>query len=115
MQITRFTEAKPYAAPGHHGMVGLRLQGAEATDTENFWVGLSQFLPGGGAEEASSDVEKIYTVLTGEITLVQQGEIFVLGPLDSCHIASGELRSIENRTNQTVQLLVMIPYPKETQ
>lgn len=118
MQITRFNDAKPYSAPLHYGMVGLRLQGAEATQTDNFWVGLSQFLPGGGAAEDSSAVEKVYTVLNGEITVIKGGNEFVLGALDSCHIAAGELRSIENRTNQTVSMLVMMPYaeaadPKE--
>jgi quercetin dioxygenase-like cupin family protein len=113
MQITRFEEAKPYSAPLHFGMVGLRLQGAEATKTDNFWVGLSQFLPGGGAAEDSSDVEKVYTVISGEITILQEGRESVLRALDSCCIAAHELRSIENRTNQTVSMLVMMPYPKD--
>ena len=47
--INRFAEAKPYDAPNHRGVAGLRLQGFEEGGPTNQWVGLSQFLPGGGA------------------------------------------------------------------
>ena len=49
MKVKRFDSAKPYDAPNHHGVVGLRLQGFEDGGPENQWMGLSQFLPGGGA------------------------------------------------------------------
>ena len=41
-------ELKPYSAPGHFGMVPLRVHGKEETGAEKFWIGLSVFLPGGG-------------------------------------------------------------------
>ena len=49
MHVKRFTDAKPYEAPNHRGVVGLRLQGFEPGGPTNQWVGYSQFLPGGGA------------------------------------------------------------------
>ena len=49
MQVKRFEAAETYDAPNHHGVVGLRLQGFEEGGPENQWMGLSQFLPGGGA------------------------------------------------------------------
>ena len=49
MHLKRFADAKPYVAPNHRDVVGLRLQGFEANGPANQWVGLSQFLPGGGA------------------------------------------------------------------
>jgi quercetin dioxygenase-like cupin family protein len=90
-------------------MVGFRLQGQEATQTQNFWVGLSQFLPGGGAEKGSSPTEKVYVVLEGEVTIVTNEGETVLGPLDSCLIAPNEERSVENRTNDIARMLVVSP------
>ena len=46
MHVKRFDDAKPYDAPNHRGVVGLRLQGFEQGGPTNQWVGLSQFLPG---------------------------------------------------------------------
>ena len=47
MQVTRYSEAKPYEAPEHYDMRCLRLQGKEATVTDTIWIGLSHLLPGG--------------------------------------------------------------------
>lgn len=109
MKVTRWQAAKQYAAKKHFGMVGFRLQGQEATQTQNFWVGLSQFLPGGGAEKGSSPTEKVYVVLEGEVTIVTNEGETVLGPLDSCLIAPNEERSVENRTNDIARMLVVSP------
>jgi quercetin dioxygenase-like cupin family protein len=112
MLATRFADAKPYEAPNHRGVVGLRLQGFEAGGPTNQWVGLSQFLPGGGAGPDSTPFEKVYVVLDGEMTVVVGGEETVLGRYDSCTIAPGEERVVENRTNHVSTMLVVIPYPQ---
>lgn len=111
MLVKHFEDAKPYDAPNHWGVVGLRLQGFEDGGPENQWVGLSQFLPGGGAGPDSTPFEKVYIVLEGELTVTVNDEDTVLLPLDSCTIAPGEVRKIENRSNHTVKMLVVIPYP----
>ena len=67
MHIKRFDDAQPYEAPNHFGVFGLRLQGFEPGGPTNQWVGLSQFLPGGGAGPDSTPFEKVYVVLEGEI------------------------------------------------
>ena len=113
MHLKRFADAAPYEAPNHWGVVGLRLQGFEEGGPTDQWVGLSQFLPGGGAGPDSTPVEKVYVVLEGEMT-VEVGETeIVLGPLDSCTIPAGEVRRIENRSNHVCKMLVVIPYPPE--
>jgi quercetin dioxygenase-like cupin family protein len=111
MFIKRFSDAKPYEAPNHRGVVGLRLQGFEAGGPKNQWVGLSQFLPGGGAGPDSTPFEKVYVVLEGEMTVTVDGNEMVLKPLDSCTIRPGEVREIENRSNHVCKMLVVIPYP----
>ncbi|MBX9456862.1 MAG: cupin domain-containing protein [Rhizobium sp.] len=111
MHIKRFSEARPYEAPNHRGVVGLRLQGFEEGGPRNQWVGLSQFLPGGGAGPDSTPFEKVYVVLDGEMTVIVDGHETVLKPLDSCTIPPGEIREIVNRTNAVCKMLVVIPYP----
>jgi quercetin dioxygenase-like cupin family protein len=109
MKVTRWNAAKQYPAKKHFGMVGFRLQGQEASPAQNFWVGLSQFLPGGGAEKSASPTEKVYVVLEGEVTVITSEGETVLGPLDSCLLAPNEERSVENRSNNIARMLVVSP------
>ncbi len=111
MKLKRFAEAQPYDAPNHWGVVGLRLQGFEEGGPKNQWVGLSQFLPAGGAGPDSTPFEKVYVVLEGEMTVIIEGEEIVLGKYDSCTIPANEVRTIENRSNHVCVMLVVIPYP----
>lgn len=112
MEIVRFADAEPYEAPGHFDMRGLRLQGLDASSAKTCWVGLSQFLPGGGAEMGSTPVEKIYVVLEGEVTVEVEEGVFTLGSNDSCVIGANEQRSIINKTNDTARMLVIMQYPE---
>jgi quercetin dioxygenase-like cupin family protein len=113
MEVVRLEEAKPYQAPRHSDMRGLRLQGYEASGGESFWVGLSYFLPGGGAEMDATPVEKVYVVVDGEVTVTTEEATATLGPLDSCRLAPNEARAISNRTNRPATMLVVMPYPPE--
>jgi quercetin dioxygenase-like cupin family protein len=113
MQITRFTAARRYDAPKHFDMRALRLQGFDASASRFAWVGLSHFLPQGGAEMDAGPLEKIYVVLAGEVTVtLGDGSAHVLGPLDSCHIPGGEARSVRNEGNAVATMLVVMPHPE---
>ena len=105
-------EVKAYSAPGHFGMVAMRLSGKEETGAEKFWVGLSHFLPGGGAEYGYEDspTEKVYIVLDGELTVKTKTEEIILGPMDGLYIGPNEGREIINNTNFPVSMLVVINY-----
>jgi quercetin dioxygenase-like cupin family protein len=111
MEVSRLEDAKAYDAPKHFDMRGLRLQGFDASSAESFWVGLSHFLPGGGAEMDATPTEKVYVVVDGEVTVTTDTGDTTLGPLDSCRLAPGEARSILNRTNRPASMLVVMPYP----
>ena len=113
MLLKRFEDAETYEAPNHFGVTGLRLQGFEKGGPENQWIGLSQFLPNGGAGPDSTPFEKVYVVLEGEMTVIIDGEETVLRKYDSCTIAPNEVRKIENRSNLVCTMLVVIPYPPE--
>ena len=114
MKKVELKDVKPYEAPGHFKMVALRLQHKETTGIETFWVGLSHFLPGGGAEMSADNVEKVYFVLSGTVTVTTpEGEIFVLNPTDSLYIPAGEKRYLVNKANSPASMLVIAGYPKK--
>jgi quercetin dioxygenase-like cupin family protein len=105
-------DVKPYQAPKHFNMTALRLHGKEETGTKKFWMGLSHFLPGGGAEFDRTPLEKIYFVLEGEITVKTAQEEIVLQPWDSVYLEPNEGREIINRTNRPASMLVVMNYPE---
>lgn len=111
MQVTRFEDAKPYDAPGHSGVTALRLQGWDASDCKNFSVSMSHLLPGGGAEHASSPLERVYVVVAGEATVITDAQEATLSVGDSCLIPGNEARTLVNRSNAVCTIIVVMPYP----
>jgi mannose-6-phosphate isomerase-like protein (cupin superfamily) len=114
VETTTFKDAATYIAPKHNGCVAFRLQGLEATSTKGFWVGLSHFLPGGGAESDASAFEKVYIVIAGEITVVAGGKTAVLGVNDSCVIPANETREVRNDSHQPASMIVVISRTSES-
>jgi len=112
MQVTKFKSAKRYEAANHFDVSALRLQGMEASKTSAFWCGLSHYLPGGRADRGASDYERVYIVLSGEVTVTTDQGTAVLGPLDSVHIAPRETRTVENRGNDVAAMLVIVSNAK---
>lgn len=112
MKKVSLAQVKPYAAAKHFNMTAMRLQGKEETGIQKFWMGLSYFLPGGGAEWAYEDspTEKVYLVLDGEITVKGKTGEVTLGPMDSLYLAPNEGREIVNKTNKPVTMLVVVSY-----
>lgn len=113
MQVNRFPDVEAYQAPNHFGCASFRLQGFDASATENFWVGMSHFLPGGGCDHEATPLEKVYVVTAGEITVITDTDEVTLGVNDSCHIPANEARSVANRTNAVASMIVVMPYPPE--
>ncbi len=111
LNIRRLKDALGYDAPNHFDMRGYRLQGLEAGGAETLWVGLSYFLPDGGAGPDAGALEKVYVVLEGELTLRAQNEVHVLGPMDSVTIAPRVEREIRNTGKTPATMLVVMPRP----
>ena len=107
MQVTRFDMAKPYDAKNHFDMTAMRLQGIDATDCEDFWVGHSTFLPGGGTEWGSSPTSKVYVIVDGYMSVKTDNEEVELGPMDSIYLEPNEERSIQNKRDQVATMLVI--------
>lgn len=112
MKKVELATVKPYLAPKHFDMRSMKLHGTEETGATKFWMGMSYFLPGGGAEFAYEDslTEKIYFVVDGEITIKSKTERFVLKKNDSIFIGPNEGREMINETNQVATVLVAISY-----
>jgi len=108
MQVKRFSDIKGYDAPNHRACSTLRVFGAEAGGTKSLIVGVSHFLPGGGAGPDASPPEKVYFVLDGELTVIVDGKETVLKKHDSCFIGPNENREIINRGNEVCSILVAI-------
>ena len=113
MEVRRFAEAKTYEAPNHRNYASLRLFGLDTGGPKQFVVGLSHFLPGGGAGPDASPTEKVYVVLSGELTVIAGGNQTVLKANDSCFIAPDETREIINRGNEVVTMLVAMSVPPQ--
>ncbi|MFL4986399.1 MAG: cupin domain-containing protein [Xanthobacteraceae bacterium] len=113
MLVKRFKEAKPYEAPNHRNYSSLRLFGAEAGGPKQFVMGLSHFLPGGGAGPDASPTEKVYVIIAGELTVIVDGKETVLKANDSCFIGPNESREIINRGNDVVTMLVAVSTPQK--
>ena len=112
MKKISLEQVKPYAAGGHFDMTALRLSGKDETGAKKFWVGLSYFLPGGGAKYAYEDspTEKVYVVLDGELTVKTKKEEFTLGPMEVLFLAPYDGREIINKANKPVTMLVAVSY-----
>jgi glyoxylate utilization-related uncharacterized protein len=114
MKKIKIEDVKAYEAPGHFGMTAMRIQGKEETGASKFWMGLSHFLPGGGAGWAYEDnpLEKVYFILEGELTVKSKTETFVLRKGDSLFLGPNEGRELINDTNMPASMLVVINYPE---
>ena len=111
MLVKRFADVKTYDAPNHRACSTLRLFGAEAGGTQSLIVGISHFLPGGGAGPDASPPDKVYFVLAGELTVIVGGKETVLKKHDSCFIGPNENREIINRGNELCSILVAVAAP----
>ncbi|PFO06595.1 cupin [Bacillus sp. AFS076308] len=112
MKKVDFSSVKPYSAPLHFDCATLKLHGTEETGTTKFWMGVTHFLPNGGAEYTYEDspTEKVYVVLEGEVTIKTKTEDYVLKKYDSIFLAPNEGRSIINETNMPATMLVVVNY-----
>lgn len=110
MKKVEIKDVKPYDPPKHFNMTALKLHDKESTGSSNF-VGLSHFLPGGGAGWDEGSAEKIYFVLDGEVTIKTKEEEIILRATDSIYIGPGEGREIINKTNMPASMLVIVKFP----
>jgi hypothetical protein len=66
MKKISLTDVNAYEAPGHFAMTAMRLHGKEETGATKFWIGLSHFLPGGGADWGGSPGKRCISCWTAK-------------------------------------------------
>ena len=108
MIVRKFSEARAYEAPNHRGYKSFRVYGAEMGGSQSLVFGISHFLPGGGAGPDASPPEKIYYVLSGELTVIVDGNETIAKAGDSVYIGPNESREIINRSNQVCTIAVAV-------
>ena len=106
-------DAPTYPAAKHFDVKTLLLQHRDNGGPKSFWVGLSYFLPDGGAEMSSSSMERVYAVLSGTLTLITgEGEEMELKPMDTVYIPPGVERKLINKGKEPVTMLFGATYPE---
>ena len=108
-------DLKPYEAAGHFGVTCKRYHGKDETGAAKFWIGVSEFEPGGGAVWAYEDnpLEKVYFVLEGEMTVTDKdGNKYVIHPMESISFPPNEGRGLKNESDKPAKMLVIINYPE---
>lgn len=111
-KVTKASEAVTYEAPGHYDVRTTRLHNNSDVDG-SVALGLSHFLPGGGAEMGKAPVELLYYIVEGEMTVItDDGQVHVLHKGDSIHFGVGQGRESKNTGLTASQMLVISVPPK---
>ena len=112
-QVTRRNESVKYEAPGHLDVRTTRLHNPADVNDGTIVMGLSHFLPGGGANMAPANFEMVYYIVEGEMTVTLkndagQEEQYVLHAGDSVHFGKGTERASLNTGVVTAQMLTVM-------
>lgn len=112
-KVVRKTEAVTYEAAKHFDVRATRLHNPEDVPEGSVVMGLSHFLPGGGAEMAPANFEMVYYIVEGEMTVTLlddtgQEKQYVLQVGDSVHFGKGTQRASLNTGCVAAQMLVIM-------
>lgn len=115
-KVTHRNEAVSYEAPGHFDVLTTRLHNPADVNGGTVVMGLSHFLPGGGADMAPANFEMVYYIVEGEMTVTLkndagQAEKYVLHAGDSVHFGKGTERASLNTGVVTAQMLTVMIKP----
>jgi quercetin dioxygenase-like cupin family protein len=107
MKVVKHGEGAEYEAKRHYNCYAMNKLVA-GKDTQKMTVGMSHFLPGGGAEMSFSPKERVYYVLSGSIKITGKNEEYVLSPGDMVYIGAGEDRAFKTLGTEPATILVII-------
>lgn len=112
-KVVHRNETTNYEAPGHYDVRTTRIHNPEDVNEGTIAMGLSHFLPGGGAKMAPANFEMVYYIIEGEMTVTLkkdngQEEQYVLHTGDSVHFGKGTERASVNTGVVTAQMLTVM-------
>ena len=106
MKVVRVGDGLPYDAPKHFKYWSMNKIFGD--DAQRLTIGVSHFLPGGGAEMSSSLMERVYYVVRGSILVKGKDEEHLLGPDDMIYFGPGEERGFEVQGTTPATIIVII-------
>ncbi len=111
-KITHVDESYVYEAPGHFQCLTTRLHDPQDVNEGALVMGLTHFLPGGGTNFGNNNMESIYYILEGEMTLTTDDGETLLRAGDSFHCGPGTNKCVKNTGHTCAQMLVALTTPK---
>lgn len=116
-KVVRKYEAVKYDPPGHFECCATRLHNPTDVNAGTIVMGVSHFLPGGGAKMAPANFEMIYYIVEGEMTVTLknaegQEEEYILQSGDSVHFGKGTERASINTGAVAAQMLTIMIKPQ---
>ncbi|MCL1828479.1 MAG: cupin domain-containing protein [Oscillospiraceae bacterium] len=115
-KVVRRAEATRYEVPNHFDVRTTRLCNPDDVNDGAIVLGLSHFLPGGGANVSPAKMETVYYMISGEMTIElyddnDKIEKFVLTAGDAVHFGKGTKRSCVNTGHEAAKMLVVQSHP----
>jgi quercetin dioxygenase-like cupin family protein len=110
MRLVKVGEGQPYSAPHHFNYWSIK-KIVPNVDSRRITVGVSHFLPGGGAEMSSSKTERVYFCIEGRISVKGKDHEFNLEQGDMIYINPNEDRSFEVSNTKPATILVIMVEP----
>jgi quercetin dioxygenase-like cupin family protein len=107
MKLIKHGQGVQYDAKGHFSCYAMNKL-IVGQDTKKLTVGVSHFLPGGGAQMSSSPKERAYYVISGSIKITGKNEEYEVSADDLIYIGAGEERSFQAMGTKPATILVMI-------
>jgi quercetin dioxygenase-like cupin family protein len=108
MKLIKKGKGRAEVAKRHFGQWGINKVGPEE-GSQRLSIGISHFLPQGGAEMYASPAERIYFGIAGSLIVRgKNGDEYVVEPGDVLYISPGEERSIEAVGTEPATMLVVI-------
>jgi len=107
MITVKDAQGVPYDGPGHFGVFGIK----KITDQvgKHFICNYSYFLPNGGCVMGAAPKERIYYMISGNMTCNgKDGEKHELGPGDLIYIGAGEERDMVITGGKPAEVLVIM-------
>lgn len=106
MKVIKKGQGEPYEALKHFNYWSMYKLRPDLS--QRLHIGVSHFLPGGGAEMSSSPLERAYYVISGSILVKGKNEEHLLEPDTLIYIAPDEERSFHNNGTTPATILVIM-------
>jgi quercetin dioxygenase-like cupin family protein len=111
MKLVKNGEGVEYDAKGHT-LCYVMNKLVIGKDTKKMNLGISHFLPNGGAEMSAAPVERAYYVMSGKIKVTgKKGEDYVVSAGDVIYIGPGEEREMKVIGTEPSTILVIVTPP----